>query len=134
MVHRMDLIWERLPLDVVYVILEIANVGKLRSGAHRSDCRQSCPARFMFRLASERIRTIESLLTFPTQTVRYPSPPQSRIVLVISSKRYIEIRRSHHVCEVSLWEDPYCYRERKTAYDTWRVSECPTRTLLYQTE
>ena len=122
---EMDLCWERLPMDLVFDILGTTKHGKLRRG----DCQT--PAVFIFRLSQERLRAIESKLTFSVQTVRHPSTPQNRIVLVISPTRYIEIRRSEIECEISLWEDPFEYRVRKTSNDTWRLSECPTRTLLF---
>ena len=113
-----------LPIDVVYYILILAGMGTIRNGSLR------CPAKFIFKLDNAIKKNIQNKLKFAIQTVGSPSKPQHRIILPINDTKYFEIRRSDTELEVSVYDDPFQYRQRKTAYDTWKMRELPQRELL----
>ena len=110
----------KLPMDMVYNILEFSGHGTIRNGYRRDDDSFE-PCKFIFKLEPKRML---ALFIQPIEN--------GKVLLRITAQKLIELSAQNpNKFEISIWNDRYNYFARGGDF-CWHIMEAPTRTVEFR--
>lgn len=112
---------DKLPMDMVYNILQFSGHGTVRNGYIKHD-KSIEPCKFIFKLEPKRILALPFLQPIDN----------GKVLLRITAQKLIELSAQNpYKFEISIWNDRYNYFARGSDL-SWHIMEAPTRTVEYR--
>lgn len=111
---------DKLPMDMVYNILQFSGHGTMRNGYIKHD-KSIEPCQFIFKLEPKR------MLALFIQPIS-----DGKVLLRITAQKLIELSAQNpNKFEIFIWNDRFNYFARGGDF-SWHIMEAPTRTVEYR--